>query len=425
MQLFKNLTFTKLFLANFTSQLGTVVGNMAFVFYLLDHFSTQPYYATIAELMYSLPTLAVFLFVGVLADKLDRKKIAMNSDWIRAALTVVLLLAVHQEWITAAFAILFLRSAVSKFFIPAETSLLQGIMKEDQYVQAAGLNQSVMGIFMLFGTGLGSIAYQYLGIEGAVIIDGLSFLISGLLIARCQFESKVRLPNGPAKMGDLHIRVIAKDFWQGFTYIRSNRLLMAIISGFLVFGLINGVFAVLPIFTMRYKLSPDHYQTYSALLTIFLGIGFLLGSAIAPALIKKFSKVSVLITGLILSAILTLALGLMDNIWIYLSLVLVTGAILAPVNVVFGGWLPELVEPSSMGRVSAWIDPLMMLGHSVALGIVAVAFPNYVSVEMLYTVLGFCILAVSLYYWVILPSLNRKHHASAAAPSNPAVAEQP
>ncbi|USB33046.1 MFS transporter [Paenibacillus sp. YPG26] len=411
MQLFKNLTFTKMFLANFTSQLGTVVGNMAFVFYLLDHFSTQPVYATIAELMYSLPTLAVFLFVGVLADKLDRKRIAMNSDWIRAGLTILLLVAVHQEWITAAFCILFLRSAVSKFFVPAETSLLQGIMREDQYVQAAGLNQSVMGIFMLFGTGLGSIFYTYLGIEAAIIIDGVSFLVSGLLIARCRFEPEVRLPNGPAKLGDLHIRSIAREFWQGLTYIRGNRLLMAIISGFLVFGLINGVFAVLPIFTMKYKLSPEHYQTYSALITVCLGIGYLIGSAAGPTLIKKFSKVSVLIAGLMLSALFTLLLGFINEVWVYLALVLVVGVILAPVNVVFGGWLPELVDPGSMGRVSAWIDPLMMLGQSVSLGLLAIAFPKYVSIEMLYILLGFCILAVSSYYWFVLPSLDRRYRA--------------
>lgn len=412
MQLFKNLTFTKMFLAHFASQLGTVVGNMAFVFYLLDHFSTQPAYATIAELMYSLPTLAVFLFVGVLADKLDRKRIAMNSDWIRAGLTAVLLLAVHEEWIVAAFGILFLRSAVSKFFVPAETSLLQGIMREDQYVQAAGLNQSVAGIFMLFGTGLGSIFYTYLGIEGAVIMDGASFLISGLLIARCRFEPEVRLPNGKVRLGDLHIRNIAKDFWQGLTYIRSNRLLMAIISGFLVFGLINGVFAVLLIFTMKYKLSPEHYQTYSALITVFLGIGFLIGSSVGPLLIKKFSKVSVLITGLIVSAIFTILLGFMDEIWFYLALVLIVGAILAPVNVVLGGWLPELADPGSMGRVSAWIDPLMMLGQSISLGLMAATFPKYVSIETLYILLGICILAVSLYYWFVLPSLDRKHRAA-------------
>ncbi|KHF37574.1 putative bacilysin exporter BacE [Paenibacillus sp. P1XP2] len=135
MELFRNAIFVRMFLAAFASQLGSMVGSMAFAFYLVDRFSNQPAYASVAELMYSLPTLVVFLFVGVLADRLDRKRIAVQSDWIRAVLSVVLLFAIHQDWIIAAFAILFLRSAISKFFTPAEMSLMQGIMKPEQYVK--------------------------------------------------------------------------------------------------------------------------------------------------------------------------------------------------------------------------------------------------------------------------------------------------
>lgn len=408
MHLFKNSAFTKLFLANFASQMGTVIGTMAFAFYLLDRFSTRPVYATLAELMYALPALAVFLFTGVLADRLDRKKIAANSDWIRAGLTLLLLGAIALDWIIPAFVLLFLRSAVAKFFTPAEMSLLQGILSGDQYIQAAGLNQTVAGVFMLFGMGLGSAAYHFLGIGGAIAIDAVSFLVSGILIALCPFPPEVRLPNGPVRMKDLHLRQITADFAQGWTSIKGNRLLLAIISGFFLFGAINGVFAVLPIFTMKYKLSPDHYQVDASLITVFLGIGFLIGSAIASTLIKKSSKASVLIIGLLLSGILTVGLGMIGHIWVYLSIVLLIGVILAPVNVVLGGWVPELVEPSSMGRVSAWIEPLMMLGQSLALGLVAFAYPAHVSITMLYTLLGTCILVSFLYYLLVLPSLTRR-----------------
>lgn len=61
--------------------------------------------------------------------------------------------------------------------------LLQGSIGHDQYVQASGLNQIVMGMFMLFGMSLGATAYHFVGIEGAIIADGASFLISGLLLA--------------------------------------------------------------------------------------------------------------------------------------------------------------------------------------------------------------------------------------------------
>lgn len=403
--LFKNAQFTKLFIANFASQLGTVVGNMAFAFYVLDRFADKPYYATLAELMYSLPTLLVFFVVGVAADRLNRKRIAANSDWIRAGLTALLLLAVHENWIVPAFALLFLRSAVSKFFVPAEAGLLQGILNKDQYVIASGLNQTVTGLFMLLGMGLGVLSYQMFGIKGAVVVDGISFLVSGALIVSCRFPGEVMQPNGPARREHFRLGAVWSDFRDGLAYIVRHRLLLSIISGFLVFGFVNGGFAVLPLFTMKYKLSPEHYETYSPLIMIFLGIGFLLGSPLAAPLIKKLSHAAVLIGGLLLTGGLMVVLGLAEGIWPYLSLVFVVGLILAPVNVVLGGWLPELVEPGQMGRVNAWIEPLLMFAQSIALGLVALLFPSLLSVNVMYFVFGASILAAGIYYGIVLPPL--------------------
>ncbi|MDR9853545.1 MFS transporter [Paenibacillus sp. VCA1] len=415
MELFRNAMFVRMFLAAFASQLGSMVGSMAFAFYLVDRFSNQPAYASVAELMYSLPTLVVFLFVGVLADRLDRKRIAVQSDWIRAVLSVVLLLCIHQDWIIPAFAILFLRSAISKFFTPAEMSLMQGIMKPEQYVKASSLNMSIMGIFMLFGMSLGSAAYYYLGIEGAIIIDTVSFIVSGILLATCRFPAEVRQPNGKAKLSDLSLKSMAADFGAGFKYIVRSRLLLAIILGFFFFGIVNGVFSILPLFTMKYELSPDRYQVYTPLVMVFLGIGYLVGSAISSLLIKKCGKVAVLITGLFLTMALTLAVGLCGNIQIYLGFMVLLGILLAPVNVVLGGWLPELVEPQNMGRVSAWIEPLNTTGQAIALGFISVAFPAIVGVTALYWILAVSMLIVSVYYLIALPGLHRKHQNAVKA----------
>ncbi|KAF9120648.1 hypothetical protein BGX30_003023, partial [Mortierella sp. GBA39] len=94
---------------------------------------------------------------------------------------------------------------------------------------------------------------------------------------------------------------------------------------------------------------------------------------------------------------------------LYLGTMVLLGVILAPINVVLGGWLPELVEPQSMGRVSAWIEPLNTTGQAIALGFLAVAFPGLVSVTALYWILAASIFIVSVYYLAVLPSLSRRH----------------
>jgi MFS transporter, DHA3 family, macrolide efflux protein len=84
---------------------------------------------------------------------------------------------------------------------------------------------------------------------------------------------------------------------------------------------------------------------------------------------------------------------------------------------VLGGLVPELVEPSKMGRVSAWFEPVIMLAQSITLGLIAIAFPSFVSVSTLYIVVGICLLTVSVYYWLVLPALYRAHNQAPAVAS--------
>ncbi|MDO3412391.1 MFS transporter [Saccharibacillus sp. CPCC 101409] len=405
--LFRNRTFRKLFIATIASQLGTVVGTMAFAYYLVERFSGRPALATTAELMYSLPTLAVFWIVGVIADLFDRKLIAAYSDWIRAGLTLLLLVFVHYDWIVPCFLILFLRSSIAKFFGPAEMGLLQGSIGHDQYIQAAGLNQIVSGMFMLFGMSLGAAAYHFIGIEGAIVVDGISFLLSGVLLMRGDFPEEARLPNGTNRFRDLRLPLLIQDFRKGLQYIAGSRLLLALISGFLFFGVMNGTFAVLPIFTMKYKLSPDHYVVHSSMITVSLGIGFLLGSLIGPRLIARFTRTPVLIAGLFAVSLLLAGLGMADRVQVYFVLVALAGIVLAPINIALGSWMPQLVPARNMGRVNALIDPVMMLGHSAALGIVALAFPAWISVTGLHYGLALCTAAIGVIYLCTLPRLVR------------------
>ncbi|WP_019007678.1 MFS transporter [Cohnella laeviribosi] len=413
--LFRNPAFCKLFFAAFVSQLGTVVGNMAFAYYMVDRYSERPSLATTAELMYSLPTLAVFWIVGVIADRFDRKRIAAYSDWIRAGLTLLFLLFVHYDLLFLCFLVLFLRSSISKFFGPAEMGLLQGSIDRDQYVQASGLNQMVMGMFMLFGMSLGAAAYHFIGIQGAIIVDGLSFLLSGLLLAWGDFPEHARTPNGKSLIRDLRFSLLLKDFLHGLRYIVGNRLLLVLISGFLFFGIVNGVFAVLPIFAMKYKLSPDQYVVHSSLITVFLGIGFLLGSLLGPHLIRRFKRAPILISGLFISSLLVGGLGRAGRVEVYFILVLLAGIAIAPINIALGSWMPELVSPQNMGRVNSLIEPVMMLGHSLALGGIALAFPVWISITWLHYILAICTVGVSFFYLAALPPLARKSLAHATA----------
>ncbi|MCA1059658.1 MFS transporter [Rossellomorea aquimaris] len=413
-EIFKNPIFLKLFFANFTSHIGSVIGLTAFMFYLLDRFSDQPMYASVTEMMYSIPTLVVFFLVGVFADRMDRQKIAFHCDTISAILTLLLFGAVFIGWLPLIFAVLFLRSGVQKFFFPAEQGILQGILSKDDYSTAAGLNQMVMSLFMLLGNAVAIFVYWTTGIYGAIAVDFATFVVSAILIKKCVIPEEVRLPNGKHSLKDLNFESVTKDFTAGMKYIVNHKLLLSLIGGFVVFGVVNGGFAVIPIFILKYKLAPDSYEEYSILLGIAFGAGVLIGSIFSSMLTQKFKFHVLIVAGLVISGTFIIAASFAPTTWMFLMIIFISALGLPLVNIAIGGWMPSIIDPKMMGRVQGWINPLMMLSQSITLGVIALAFPSVITVEMLYWLVGGCLIIVAVFYTIILPKYVKEEETQSA-----------
>jgi MFS transporter, DHA3 family, macrolide efflux protein len=407
-EIFKNASFTRLFIANVTSQMGSVIGLTAFMFYILDRFSEQPAYATVTELMFSLPTLAVFFLVGVVADRLDRQKIAYHCEMIAAALSLCLLAAVSTGWIPLIFLTLFIRSAVQKFFFPAEQGILQGVLRKEDYTTAAGLNQFVNSVFMLFGNAIGIFVYWTLGVYGAILVDVVTLTISGLLIKSMNLKESVRQPNGKHSLKELNIRFIWSDFMIGLKYILSNKLLLALIYGFIAFGIVNGGFSVMQVFILKYKLAPDNYEQVSIYLGIVFGAGVMIGSFLSSILTQKVKLFKLIIMGAFYIAIMTILASYATNVVLFLTICFLLALGLPMINIAIGGWMPTIIEPKMMGRVQGWITPLMMLSQSITLGIISIGYPNWFSIEIIYWFVGACFLIIGGYYSLVLPKLARE-----------------
>lgn len=417
LSIFKKKNFRNLFLATFTSQMGSTIGMTAFMFYLLDRFGDQPAYATVTELMYSLPTLAVFFIVGVLADRMDRQKIASNCDWLSAFLSVIFVGAVVIGWMPLVFATLFLRSAISKFFYPAESALVQGILNKDEYATAAGLNQMTGSLFMLFGSALGALAYWYLGIEGAIIVDAVSFAASAIFIRTCKISKEVRLPNGEQTWKDIKVNSVMKDFKSGMVYILNHKLLLSLIFGFFIFGIVNGGLSVMPAFILKYKLAPETYEEMMVYVGMVFGSGVLIGSVVASVLANKVKLHHMVVIGLAVSGTFLGVSAIPNNLYLFYCLTFIAALALPFVNIAIGGWMPSIVDPKMMGRVQGWITPLMMLSQSITLGVIAVAYPKVITVEGLFWTVGGCLVLVAIFYAIMLPKYaNNENDDSAELP---------
>ncbi|BBP88898.1 hypothetical protein BsIDN1_25160 [Bacillus safensis] len=103
---------------------------------------------------------------------------------------------------------------------------------------------------------------------------------------------------------------------------------------------------------------------------------------------------------ILVAGILIFVLGSTHTLWLFYVTSFVIGTCIGPVNIVIGGWLPRIVHPRLMGRVSGWVDPLTMFAQSMTLGLIAVLFPKLITnVSYIYYGMGFIILLVFLFFF--------------------------
>jgi MFS transporter, DHA3 family, macrolide efflux protein len=404
-RLFHNRIYRYLFLAQFTSQLGSIIGIIAFTFYILNRFSSQPVYATVTELMYALPMLFVFFLTGVLADKLDRQKIALYSDLICSGLSFLLLFFIWIDILPLVYITIFFRSAVSKFFQPAQSSLVHGILSKEDYPVAMGLNQLLVSVFIIAGNGIGALVYWKIGIMGAIMIDALSYLLSGFFISKISIEKTVKKPNGDFRLKDLNLTIILKDFQIGIRYVLQQPIVLSLMLGILFLGVINGGLTVMNIFIMKYKLAPETYEQTQILLSSVSGISVLLGSVATVYFIKKISYDKLMIASFILPGIIFLLEARVTNEYLFMVLHSFFAFTVPMFNIAFSGWIGQIVDRKMMGRVQGLITPMSLLTMTLTQGFIAFAFPKYISIEVIFYIVGLAALILGIYYTATLPRL--------------------
>lgn len=196
----KNIPFARLYLAQTISLLGD-----AFTWVGLALISYQFGKENSAVILASALTLRVIAFIvfapfaGVLADKIDRKKILYTTHFIRMAI-VACFPFITEQW--QIYVLVFLLNVFNAFFTPTYKSIIPQIVDKNIYRQAIGLSTATYQLLGFLGPALAGIIAIWLGARQIFFIDAASFIIAALLIvslpgelmARVKVQSKSEKP---------------------------------------------------------------------------------------------------------------------------------------------------------------------------------------------------------------------------------------
>lgn len=223
------------------------------------------------------------LFGGVIADRFRRKKIIILSDFLSGLICLCLSLISKQTWLIYAVILTnALLALLSAFSTPAYNAFTKEIVEKEQITLVNSYLQTVATLVKIIVPMLALGIYHVIGINGALILDGMSFLLSALIVAFVQ-----PILEETSKNDDFSVKVIFDDLVSGFKYVICNRqiyLLIALSAGVNFF--MAGYSLLLPYGNQMFpKITGDIYATF---LTAE-AIGGVIGAVVSGKMRRKLS----------------------------------------------------------------------------------------------------------------------------------------
>lgn len=287
----QNKTFAKLYLAQTISLLGDAFSwvGLALLAYQLE----KGHSATILATALTLRVVAFIIFspfAGVVADKIARKKILYVTHFIRMAI-ICCLPFVNAEW--QIYALVFLLNVFNAFFTPTYRAIIPQIIEGNYFREAIGLSTATFQLLGVLGPALAGIVAVWLGARQIFFLDGISFIIAGILI--------LSIPKNDLQKGVSKEAKQAGNTWndviKGIRLLFSNKILrFALIIEF-VSAIAGAMILVNTIGHIKNNLLlNDNY--YGWVMAIF-GVGAAVSAFILGSLDKSKARSLSLISGAI------------------------------------------------------------------------------------------------------------------------------
>ncbi|HEY3769339.1 MAG TPA: MFS transporter [Candidatus Angelobacter sp.] len=343
---FRYRDFKILWLGSCTSSIGTWMQNVAENWLVLS-ITGSAFYLGLDAFLQQLPIMLFSLLGGVLADRFDRRRTLLVSQYIQmsTAFTLAVLVFNGLNHVWPILTLSFITGSAQAFGGPASQALVPTLVEKNDLPNAIALNSIQFNLARVVGPLLAGLALATLGrniterMTSCFSLNGLSFLV--VIVALLMLHVKHTPPVAP--------RRISEELRGGLSYVRREGSMMALtILAFATTFLAFAVLTFLPLFAKQ--VFHQGVGEYTRLMA-FSGSGSVAG-AIVVAWLGKYQRMGR--TALIVQAmcgLLIAGFALSNILWLSDLLLFFTGAALIIVFATVTS-LVQLVVPNELrGRV--------------------------------------------------------------------------
>lgn len=363
----RGVEYRKLLAGSAVSNLGDGISFVAIPL-LAATLTSSPQLIAGLSFAYSLPRLLMSTFSGVIADRVDRRRLMVVVSAARGLMLFALVASVLAD-VSSIWMLYAVYVALGVLETMADTSafaILPSIVSDADLARANGRLATAQTVCdEIAGPPIGGLLF---GLAAAVPIaaDATSFIVAALMFwwLRGQFRPDRGLATSPS--------TLRHDLAVGLRYLFANRTLRSLAaSGFLSTLAYMAPFSVLVLFATR-TVGLTSTQ-YGIALTIS-ALGSLVGSLVADRLDTRLGSAPAMRAMLVLGAASFAVLAVSTSAVMVIAMLAVYFLHSTVWTIFFASWRQRIIPTELLGRVGAAMRTFNLLGlvlGSVAGGLVA------------------------------------------------------
>lgn len=341
--------FRRLWAAQALSSLGDGLVLVAFPL-LAMQLTSDPLLVAGVAVAQGAPWLLFSLAAGAVVDRVDRRRLMVAVDLLRAG--VLLLFGLALAWgvggLAALYVAAFLLTTGETLFASAAQAMTPQLVAARDLDRANGRVEGTQVIGQEFaGPVLGGLLFA-VAAAAPFLVDAVTFAASAALL----LTMARRLPAPPAPVEDQRPRSrLRREVAEGLRFVRHEPRLRALLALIAVAALLQGgVHALLALYARDVLGVP--VAALGLVWAVAAG-GDVLGSLVVSRVRQVLGAGRTVTVGLVLVGVAYLLLGVVSNIGLFTALLALCGLVVIVVNVVNKSLRQTLTPNHLLGRVSS------------------------------------------------------------------------
>jgi predicted MFS family arabinose efflux permease len=379
------------------STTGTFVQQFAQSWLVYD-LTKNPFYLGLDLFLGQLPIMLFSLFGGVFADRMDRRKMLLYSQYIQMTCAFVLagLFVTHtlkgMAFIAVILSLSFIVGCGQSFGGPAYSALLPALVKGEDLSNAIAMNSIQFNLARVLGPALGGLAYTTLGATWCFTLNGISYI--AVIFSLFMIQVKFVPPTSRES--------ILKSMGEGIRFIRQREGLgPLVVLAFFTTLLGFSITGFLPVIVQTiFHRGPETYQV----LLVSSGAGSITGGLIVAAMERLKGQGHVALLALLALGAVTVGFAFSRLLPLSCVLIFVAGAAIMASASLMLSLVQVIVSDQMRGRVMSVYNLAFRAG--IPLGSLALGkLIPMVGISWALAGSGGILIALSLYFLTVMRNI--------------------